>query len=410
MSQPSLTSTDRTVSQEWVRPLLIWLWSSVIVLTAVFFSMSVVELCVKHPDHRSRIDVPSAMAAWDGRWQVDIIRHGYQSRINWQDLNPAAFPPLYPMISGCLCNLGLREEVSLLIVSNVAFLAFLIVFYYYCRERGGNERQASLATMLVAISPFSYFFHMAYTESLFCLFAATFLLGIHRNWHPLLLAILVACADATRVVGVTLLPILFVVTFRYYRGTWLRWVQPFSVGLLGASGFLAFMIHLGFVQGDPFAMFAAQKGWTLRAEHSFLEKIVNAMSGQPLGDAYRSDCRCYWGNSPPRDLPMFNMQFWNPIVLIAASLVTSVGWYYRRLKWYELNYCFFVIGVPYVTQGYRICLHSQSRYVLAAFPLAIVVAWWLKRLEVSATWIIVSLSTTLLFGNTAMFVGWYFNY
>ena len=391
-------------------PVLIWVWSSILVLGAVDFSMSVVDLCAIHPDHQSRVDVPTAMAAWDGRWQVDIIRYGYQKRINWQDLNPAAFPPLYPLLGGCLCKLGFREETALLLVANIAFLGFLIVFYCYCRDRGGNERRASLATSLVAISPFSHFFHMAYTESLFCLLAAIFLLGIQRKWHPLLLATLVACAGATRVVGVTLIPVLFIAALNYYGDRPLRWLKAAGIGLVGTSGFAAFMVHLNFMQGNPFAMFVAQEGWTMRVEYSFVERIVHAVTAQPLWDAYQSDCRCYWGNSPPRDLPLFNMQFWNPIVLIFFGVMMWTGWKHRRLTWFELMYCFFVIGVPYFTQGYRICLHSQSRYALAAFPLAMVFAWGLKRFDATATWIVIAMSTMLLFGNTAMFIGWYFNY
>jgi hypothetical protein len=410
LSQTSKSSLNRYKAREWIVPVLLWTWSTLIVLVAVNFSMSVVELCARHPDYQSRVDIPSAMAAWDGRWQVDIIRHGYQKKINWQDLNPAAFPPLYPILGGLLYKLGLREEVALLIVSNAAFLAYLVVFYYYCRDRGSNERRATLATALVSISPFSHFFHMAYTESLFCLLAGAFLLGIHRRWHPMLLAILVAAAGATRVVGITLVPILFVFTFLYYRESILRWFISPVAALTGASGFFAFMLHLSFMQGDMLAMFTAQAGWTQRPEFSFVVRIVHAISGQPLVDAYRSDCICYWENSPPQDLPFFNMQFWNPIVLLSAGFLIGLGWFYRRLNWYELFYCFLVLGVPYFTQGYRICLHSQSRYALAAFPLAMVVAWGLLRLESVARWMLLTVSAVLLFGNTAMFIGWYFNY
>ena len=148
----------------------------------------------------------------------------------------------------------------------------------------------------------------------------------------------------------------------------------------------------------------------MRVENSFVERIVHAVSGQPLWDAYQSDCRCFWGNSPPRDLPLFNMQFWNPIVLFFVGVMMWFGWKHSRLNWVELMYCFFVIGVPYFTQGYRICLHSQSRYALAAFPLAIVAAWGLKSFDATATSLVIAMSTLLLFGNTAMFIGWYFNY
>lgn len=410
MKLSELVSSNRYYLSEWLIPVFVFAWSGMFVFAAIDFSMSVVTLCTEHPDHLSRVDLPSAMAAWDGRWQVDIIRHGYHRKINWQDLNPAAFPPLYPLISSMLCKIGLREEIALLLVSSTSFLGFLIVFYCYCRERGMTKRWATICIAFVALSPFSYFFRMAYTESLFCFLAACLLLGIQQNWNPWVLAAIVACAGATRVVGVTLIPVLGIAAFLYYAGQRFRYFRTGVVSLMGGVGFFAFMVHLHLMQGNALAMFEAQKGWTIRPEGSFLEQILHAVSGQPLWDAYQSDCRCYWGNSPPRDLPLFNMQFWNPIVLVLCGSLMVIGWRFSVLRWFELLYCFVVIGVPYFTQGYRICLHSQSRYALAAFPLALVLIWSLRRFDQSAIWILLTLNAILLFGNTAMFIGWYFNY
>jgi hypothetical protein len=391
-------------------PLCIWVISGMVVLLAVEFSLVAIPACRLHPDSWTRTaDVASAMAAWDGQWQIDIMQKGYLRRINRQDLNPAVFPPVYPLLARWLSQLGIRDEAALLLFSNGAFLVLLITFFNYARDRGFSLALSSLAVAIISFSPYSHFFRMAYSESLLCALVSLYFFGTSRGWHPLALAIIVGVASATRVVGVVLLPLLlWDVWIRFPPST--RWMKTGCAGLLGASGMLLFMNHLHDVQGDSLAFIKGQVGWTIREENSLAERIVHAASGIALIDAYRSDCVCYWGRKEPSQLPMFNMQFINPLMLLGAGCLMFVGWKKRILTVRELFYCILVVGIPYFTQGYRICLHSQSRYVLAAFPLTLVLASIFER---SPTWIFSQLSAVMLvlfFGNTALFVAWYFSY
>jgi hypothetical protein len=389
-------------------PIVVWLASGMLLLLATEFSMAVMpEFVSQH--FWKRFDTLSAMAAWHGQELRVIMQQGYDLSGEQTAMHSAVFPPVYPLLSRWLSGWGMRYEAALVLVSNVAFLMMLIAFYHYLRDRGFSTHESGAALTLLAISPYSFFFRMTYSESLLCLLATLYFLGTLRQWHPLWLAAIVGLAGATRVIGVVLIPILMVETWQRFPGI-TRWFKSGAAGLIGASGMLFFMLHLQDVQGDALAVVKGQAFWTMREEGSLIERVWNAVSCQPLIDAYRPDCVCYWGNSEPSQLPLVNMQFMNPISLVVAGVLITYGWRQRILTVRELVFCLFVVSIPYFTQGYRICLHSQSRYVLAAFPLAIVAVRLLDRLSTWAVMPIVSVMAVLQFGNIALFTSNRFTY
>lgn len=258
-----------------------------------------------------------------------------------ENLNPAAFPPLYPLLARSIAFLGIRRELSLLLVANTAFLGFLIVLYIYCRDLGWSRSAANLSVVAVSISPFSYFFHMAYSESLFCVLATTYFLGRNRDWSMLCLATIVAGCIATLIIGIVLIPYLIYDVYRRTRGIMGILVCAAAV-IVACSTLFGFISHLDDVQGDPMGVFNAQSGWTLRPLLSGFHGFWQLISLRPIIDAYTPDCPCYWRTKSPAELPAFNMLFVNPFVL-AIVLGAGVLGYRRRVL--PLDLCCFTVLV-----------------------------------------------------------------
>ena len=110
--------------------------------------------------------------AWDVQYYVEIVRNGYQPGSPTPN-----FHPLYPWISALLAVVIREPLLSLLLVSSLAGLLLIIVFYRLA-TLDCNEQQARHATALLLCWPASVALFLPYTEALFlllsvyCLFAA----------------------------------------------------------------------------------------------------------------------------------------------------------------------------------------------------------------------------------------------
>ena len=110
--------------------------------------------------------------SWDVWYYVEIVRNGYQPG------SPTAnFHPLYPWISALLATVIREPLLSLLLVSSIATLLLIIVFYRLA-TLDCNDEQARHATALLLCWPASVALFLPYTEALFlllsvyCFFAA----------------------------------------------------------------------------------------------------------------------------------------------------------------------------------------------------------------------------------------------
>jgi Gpi18-like mannosyltransferase len=109
---------------------------------------------------------------WDVRYYVEIVRNGYLPG------RPTAnFHPLYPWISALFAAVSREPLLSLLLVSSIAALLLVIIFYHLARL-DCDEQHAWQATALLLCWPASLALFLPYTEALFlllsvyCLFAA----------------------------------------------------------------------------------------------------------------------------------------------------------------------------------------------------------------------------------------------
>jgi hypothetical protein len=142
------------------------------------------------------------------------------------------------------------------LVSNIAFLAALVLLVRLGTPYLGRRRAAMAAGLLV-IYPFASVFAMAYTESLFLfLIVAAFLAAErgHRAWAGVALALAVLC----RLQGVALILPLAIIMLRQDG-----WRPSPSLGwlLLGPLAGLGFLAAIASITGSTTGYLDAQQAW-----------------------------------------------------------------------------------------------------------------------------------------------------
>ena len=340
---------------------------------------------------------------WDGLWYQHIARDGYA------DLGSGAFFPLFPM-AGRLMGLVLRGNfaVGLVFVACVAYVVALVLLgrlAIFETERL-NERQgepashldppsvAIVAMLTLAAFPTGFFFVGPFTESLFLVFAIGTLLAVRqgRFWPAIVPA---ALASLTRVQGVFLAaPIAWEavqaagilgsdVAFRLQDlgrpGTWLHlgWARVRAVipGFLAAAApvvtLAAWYAALGSMLGPSAVGTSAQTPWGFQ--------ITPAWSALAMSVTYVA---AHWPH------PISFIEGFNAVAILGSTALVVIG---RRLPVAYLLYVVPSIVLVADRVQWMMPLMSASRYVLALFPLFLVLAVILiRRPRLALGWLAVS--------------------
>ena len=320
---------------------------------------------------------------WDAGWYRHIATHGYVD----QGVGPAgqrnlAFYPLYPLAIRLASLSGLSPLAAGILVSNLAFLAALILLHRMVRERFGGDA-ALRCVLLLSVFPFSFYFSAVYSESLFLLLAVGSLyLAERERWAAASICALLC--GATRAPGVALAPalgLLYLDRARYdVRNVRL---DALWIGLAALGPFL-FYAYLGTQFGDPWLAFKAtrvagwwQGGFSLKP----IERAVRAM---------RSLENLRTGQFPV----VYNLN----LLAAALSLGALVSVFRRQpLAWG-------VFGLLIVASGV-LQPGGWGRYVLPAFP--VFLAWALSLESRLAFTGAVVVSTLVLALLTILYTHWY---
>jgi len=218
------------------------------------------------PGHRSLYDILYTWYHWD------VIRFATIATRGYVGLEYAAFFPLYPTLERTLNGLfGGNVLLAGMVISNVAYLAALVVLYRFVEVEFDNAT-AQRTTLYLSIFPSALFFFAAYNESLFLFFMLLCFYTLRRgSWW--LAGLCGGLATLTRSIGL-LLFVIFLCEFARQmlprlRQAW-RDRQPLRsfvllTGLpasllipLGLAIF-AYMLNLRF--HDPLAFTHAQVHW-----------------------------------------------------------------------------------------------------------------------------------------------------
>jgi hypothetical protein len=195
---------------------------------------------------------------WDGRWYRMVARGGYLL-VPGRQSDPAFFP-LYPILLRTLHAAGLGWGIAGPLLSNLALLLGLGLFYLLSREIF-SEQLARRATIYLAIFPLSYVFSMTYPESVvLVLLAAAPLAALRRHWW-----LAMACAGAAALARPEGL-------FLVFPLAGIAWQQRQSLSPAGRGAALgavlapvaalaSYSLYLAAVLHDPLAWSQAERAW-----------------------------------------------------------------------------------------------------------------------------------------------------
>jgi hypothetical protein len=198
---------------------------------------------------------------WDGRWYRMVARGGYLL-VPGRQSDPAFFP-FYPILVKAAHASGVGWGVAGPLLSNLALLLGLGLFYALTREIF-SDPIARRSTMYLAIFPLSYVFSMAYPESVeLVLLTAAPVAAARRRWW-----LAAACAGAaalTRPEGLFLVLPLAGIAWNQCRSlSPVRRGAALAAVLAPVAALASYSLYLDAVLHDPLAWSQAERAWGRR--------------------------------------------------------------------------------------------------------------------------------------------------
>jgi mannosyltransferase PIG-V len=365
--EPATTerATEHTAERRWsVRRLGTLLAPALIYLGIREFGLLVLTWMAALTDR----SVSEALRSWDGQWFLGIAQGGYAGVPDGlvdafgrrSAETPLAFFPGYPMIVRWFAGIDGDGSGGIGLVS--ASFTVTTVFGVACayalarlgrNVRGGSRRTGLIMVALFAATPMSIVLSMAYSEAMFCAFAAWSLVGVlERRW--VLAGVCCAAAGLVRSTGAALVlavGLAVVVAIVRRRDGWRPWVG----GLIAPVGLIGYLAYVGARTGSWDGWFTLQeRGWgtgfdggaaTVRFS---LESLADARSVLEVAT----------------------------VGLIVVGLVLLVIGIVRRLEWPLLVYAAAVLAMDLCANG---LMNSKARLMLPAFTLLIPVALALAK-------------------------------
>jgi hypothetical protein len=202
---------------------------------------------------------------WDGRWYRMVARGGYLL-VPGRQSDPAFFP-LYPIMLRVVHSAGVGWGVAGPLLSNLAFLLGLWLFYRLSLELF-SEPLARRATTYLAVFPLSYVFSMSYPESVvLVLVVAAPLAALRRRWW--LAAVCAGAAALARPEGLFLaLPLADIAWQQRQTLSPVRRGAALAAVMAPLGAIASYSLYLSTVLHDPLAWSQAERAWGRRFEVS----------------------------------------------------------------------------------------------------------------------------------------------
>ena len=360
---------------KWIQRLPLWASSS---LAAIIFTISFIGIglfadaslfnfttdpSTSHTGRGGSLNFQATFLKYDGDHYKNIVTNGYTSL-------DAAFFPLYPLLTKLFVSLtGIGVEWALFIVSGIFIIASSVVLAYWLRfelQKRGSRLSPWAVLSLIALFPTSFYFALAYTESLF-VFVTIASLFAFRKGHYWVAALFACLATATRVQG-GVLAIFFLLDYLMGR-RWQDWRKLLPVAA-APLGLLGYMTYLAIIFGNPFEFIAAQQNWG-RLDGNIITNLISSF--RPLYAWY---------------LPILGVMLW-------------AVWKYLGKTWFI--YCLIFILIP-LSSGR---LDSLNRYIVALPPLFLALAIWLDTKPIWARTALLTSSVFILSWNILLFTNTY---
>lgn len=392
----------------------IFLATTAVVWAGAAFGTDLVRLCEGHPDARTAAQASmfERMAAWDGVWYRRIAEEGYS--YDPSRMSSVAFYPMYPSVGAAVArSTGTSSTAALLFVSHSFLLGTFVLLAFYLRDRADGLGMDGAAWTLLAFGlfPTSFYFRMTYSESCFTFFIVLAMCGIRWRWPLILIALTIGAATATRSLGVAAMAPFLWHLWRIAPTPSVFFAHACTYLPLCTWGIVAYMAYQSYAFGDAFAFTQTMTHWYERQPPSGVwNKLWAWGTLEAYRDVYDPNCQCYWGNVAPRESPLFNLKFLNPMFALFAWGTVAWGYWTKRITIPESLLCLGLLGIPYFTHAYWACASSEARYASVVFPVYIVLGHALKGAPPALGGSLAALSGAALFAFTSLFTAWYWFY
>lgn len=302
---------------------------------------------------------------FDGVHYLGIAKDAYAYQFT------QAFFPLYPILIRLASPVTLGNLLlSALLISNVAFLAGLIIFYKLVIKIY-DQKVALWSTVFLLTFPTSFFFGSVYTEGIFFLMIVSSFYLLEKK-QILAASLIGSFAAATKLVGIFLAPALWL-------GQSKKSLSPL---LIVPVGFLAYVVYLQIEFNNPLYFLTAQS--IFGQERSTTEIVLLP--------------QVFWRYLKilitTQGLPFAVAVFELSSTIFALVLLYIA--YIKKLKISWLIFSLLSITIPTLTGT----LTSMPRYILIAFPIYIALALTLNH---QSKFVFAIVSTVLLAITTMLF-------
>jgi len=375
---------------------------AVFALSRIFFlgvgAVATTVLPWAQPTHGAPLDLPAPplnyWAHWDGVWYWQIAYGGYDLERPFL----TGFFPLFPMLVHVATFLGGGLALWGVAISLTATV-FALYFLYRITERLWGVTAAQATTLAFAFFPTAFFLNAFYTEALFVAFTTGSYWAAYVRRDLLLAGLLGALAAATRNTGVLLL---IPLGYEYIRNRHeFGWRGVLELALVPV-GLLGYMVFLQGRFANALMFTDAQTLYWDRELTNPLDTLNGAWTDAGEGLRYILDPATLFLD--PAALPALEASGVVNIVFLALSLVL-MGVGFAVLPRGLFLFAFVVMMLHLLTPNGAIPLLGLPRFVLAVFPLFLVLGRLLSRSRLALyLWLV--LSSSLGAGLTAMFVTW----
>lgn len=342
-----------------------------------------------------------SFANFDGVHYLNIAYKGYLPLTYF-------YFPLFPLTIRMLSVLSGQTLANYafigILASNLFFLVAIWGFVKLIRL-DHSEVVAKITLLMLLVFPTSFYFGSLYTESLFLMLSIwTFYFARKDKW--LFAGLLGFLLTATRIVGIAIVPSLFIILWHKYADSFKK-IKKESLAnvlpklfwvLLPVGGILSYMYFLWTATGDPLEFFHSISVFGEQRSASFI---------LPPRVFYRYVFKII----PSLDYSYFPVVFTTLLEIVTAGLVSFVlVWAsYKKLK-KELNirleYLFFMF-FTYLTPIFSGSFSSFPRYTLAIFPFFIYLSIFLMCFQKKIQYAFLVLSGFALIVSASLFLRGY---
>lgn len=308
-----------------------------------------------------------AFGNFDGVHYLRIARDAYAYQYT------QAFFPLYPILIKITSYITLGNLlISALLVSNLSFLAGLLVFYNFVKKTY-NDNVAFWSCLFLVSFPTSFYFGAVYTEGVFFLMVISgfYLSKTGKIWQA---SVVGALSSATRFVGIFLAPSLI-------KSKKLKDLIPV---LIVPMGLVSYMIYLQIKFNQPFYFLTSQ-----------------SVFGQDRSTTIVLLPQVFWRYlkivATTKGFALSNAVLELAATVFAISILATGA---KKVQKQWLIFAWLVVLTPALTGT----LASMPRYILVAFPIFVVLA---KLRSTPIKILILSIFVCLLAVATAFFTQGY---